>query len=271
MKESETEKKLKAAGRLLMMDEISWKTYEDVRALAKGHNEKIDAALAKVSDAVKTLKSVHKGDTIALSEKAANKIPETSEKKQKRKKALLFFITSWKKLRGEVKRAIKTLETDTSVSSEQSASSVTQAGSLMAKAKGPLGLITLIAVGIAAVVVTLNNVGREVVITNDGCEPLIPSVRLPVKIPGIHLPTEPIADGERAVAIIPPLSFTVDNGSGDTIVLRALNFTLGFSLDGGGNDVTFNGGSLLGRVTTIRLSERQQHEVVISCSSRLVR
>lgn len=269
MKDTDGEKRLKAAVSLLMMDDVSVDTLKDIQSLIKGYNKKIDSILHELTEHINTLKSIHNEDTLSLSEKAAKDLPEDTKERKKRKKFLLLFITSWKDLRNEVKRAIKTLESEQA--NDQGSNTVAAArktGSLIAKAKGPLGVVTLIATGIAAATIALNNISREIVIKNNGCQPLVPSVRLPIEIPGLTLPTEPINNGDQAVAKIPPLTFKVDNSAGNTIMLTALNFTMGFSLGSGGTDVTWNGTSLLGKTTTIDLGKQSSHTLIISCASR---
>ncbi|HLB60750.1 MAG TPA: hypothetical protein VJL83_04055 [Patescibacteria group bacterium] len=268
MQESIAEKKLKAAIRLMTADDVSQGTFEDIRTLVKGIDKHIDEALAQTSDAIKMLKELHKKDVISLSERTAKELPEHTDEQKKRKKALLFFLTNWKKLRGEIKRAVAAIESQKEQSTDSSshAHHPSALAKLYATAKGPLGLITVLGVGIAAGIVALKSTAREITIVNDGCGTLTPQVELPVQIPGIELPTQSINDGESALAKLPPLSFSVDGTNHQQLTLRALNFTLGFELDPT-TDVLFNGTSLVGKNTTVNLGERKEHMVVIRCQN----
>lgn len=268
MQESIGEKKLKAAIRLMTADDVSHGTFEDIRTLVSGIDHRLDDALTNTSEAMKSLKELHKKDVISLSERTAKELPEHTDEQKKRKKALLFFLTNWKKLYGEIKRAVAAIESqkENSQSDDPPNNAAPSAlAKLWATSKGPLGLITVLGVGIAAGIVALKSTAREITIVNDGCGTLTPQVELPVQIPGIELPTQPINDGESARAQLPPLSFSVDGMNNQQLILRALNFTLAFDLDSS-TDVLFNGTSLVGKNTSVNLGERKEHEVVIRCT-----
>lgn len=133
---------------------------------------------------------------------------------------------------------------------------------------GSLGwLVTLIAAAIVLGVLAtyLNRSAITVIIKNEGCLPLTPIVYLPVKIPGLELPTTPIPSGGQGTAKLPPVTFTVNNSLKGTIRLTALGMTLTFELSSGGIDVLFDGSSLLGRTTTISLIPSSTHTVIARC------
>lgn len=125
-------------------------------------------------------------------------------------------------------------------------------------------LAGVVAVGTAIIYLKSNAV--SVVIKNLGCSPIQTVAWLPpVTLPGLQLPTQPIPSGGQSIATLPPLSFTVDNTNPQKIVLTALGMSLNFQLESGGINVVFNGTSLLNRSTTINLSEKKEHLLVISC------
>src|SRR3989338_6867276 len=74
----------------------------------------------------------------------------------------------------------------------------------------PLVKIILgVAVGGGIVVTVLNVIAVSVVIKNNGCRTIYPSVYSYIKIPGLVLPDAPIVDGGTGTAKVPPVKFTV--------------------------------------------------------------
>src|SRR5258708_5194653 len=145
-----THEKIMSAYQLLTGATISVGTFEHVRTVVKGLHPKLDEKLEACSQALSVVQKLQSGDIITLSVEG---LEEDSEEKKKRKKALLLFIQSLKNLKSEIARVDKELiQASTTGNSAQSRLS---AGTrIIAAAKGPLGVVTLIAV-VAVVGLTL--------------------------------------------------------------------------------------------------------------------
>jgi hypothetical protein len=228
-----------------------------VRSLIEGINPEIDKALLQVDGAISTVEKVLGGRVIQL---GAEHLPENTEEEKKRKRALLFFINTWNKLKSEVSRVAAELEH--SEQAQTPAEHVSVWGRIFNIAKSPLGVITLVAVG---AVVALQTTSVEVFIKNQGCGTLQPFVSMPISLPGLSLPKDPIQSGGMAVAELPPLPVDIDGTVRGIVTMRALTLTMSLELPSNINDVTLNGASLLGKKSKVYLSERQEHELVLVC------
>lgn len=235
-------KRVLAAADLLSSPTLSKQKVDNLATLLSGINPKIDHALAEIKKTWGHLDKLQAGEVIELTLEA---LPDATEKDKKRKKYLLLLLSFQKDLKAEVKR----LEAKPSL------------WEAVAGAKGPLGLVTILAAGWVALQVT----AVTLTITNAGCEPINPVVNLPFPIAGISLPKETIADGGSGMATLPPLTVTVDGTSPRTVMLTALKLSMTFELGSPGISLTFNGEPLLGRVSTIRLGEQKSHTLLISC------
>lgn len=102
--DSEIHKRMRAAYVLLQGKEISISIFEQVVILIKGLEPRVDKKLSLCSEALDTLQKIQKGDVIMLS---ADTLPEETDEQKKRKKTILFFITSLRDLRSEIKRVEK--------------------------------------------------------------------------------------------------------------------------------------------------------------------
>lgn len=256
--------KIRAGLDLLMEETTTIAKFEKVRTLISGINPKIDKALSEVSSAIKNLKKIENIEVIDLSLEA---LPENTEKEKKRKKLLLLLLSSWKNLRSEVERVQNLYEkagSDGGITTSEHASIL---GKTFGFAKGPLGFVTIAAVVIVGVISLLNAISVTIIIRNQGCSPIQPIVRLPFPIPGIELPHETIPDGGQGVARVPPLTVNVDGTQNNVVILSAFSFSMQYQLRSGATDVIFNGQSLLGKTTSIKLSEKKQHEAILVCSA----
>lgn len=254
--------KLEAAYRLLMEDMTTYETFEKIRTLVKGTHPKIDETLTTASDALKHLKKLQGGEIIALT---AEGLPEHTEEQKKRKKYLLLFLSAWKNLRAEVKRVKELYAAEQSGGKMSTHQHVSTLGKIVSLAKGPFGLITLTAVGIVGAGMLLQQTAVSVNITNRGCAPLTPTVKMPVSIPGLKLPEHSIGDGGTGTAVVPPLSVTVDGTRPGYVTLSALSFTMEYALQDSGMDIIFNGNSLVGTRQTINLGDAKTHELTVQC------
>lgn len=93
---------------------------------------------------------------------SAEHLPEDSEKQKKRKKALLFFIANVKDLQSEIKR----IDAEFSQTSGVSESVWWHAGRIIKFAKGPFGLVTMLAVVIVGVFLFMqkSSIGKPVAV-----------------------------------------------------------------------------------------------------------
>lgn len=256
--------KIRAALGLLMEKTTTLSKFEKIRTLISGVNPKIDKALSEISSIIKSLQKIENVEVIDLTLEA---LPEKTDKDKKRKKLLLLLLSSWKNLRSEVERVQSLYEkagSDKEISASEHASIL---GKSFALAKGPLGLVTVAAVVIVGVASLLNAISVTIVIKNQGCSPVQPIVRLPVPIPGIELPKETIPDGGEGIAKVPPLTVTVDGTQNNVVILSAFSFSMQYQLGSGATDVIFNGQTLIGKQTVIKLSEKKQHEVILVCAA----
>ena len=135
----ETKKRIFAAHKLLTEKTTSKQKLESVKVLIKGINPRIDRLLDGSSKALSDLEKLQKGEVIQLT---AEHLPENTEEEKKRKKTLLWFIRNWKSLHSEIDRIKKEFELGKQGGEQQVAS----AGKIVAFAKGPFGLITVIAI-----------------------------------------------------------------------------------------------------------------------------
>jgi len=147
----DTKKRIFAAHKLLTEKTTSRQKFESVRTLIKGLNLKVDKMLDEISKSLTKLEKLHKGEYIELT---AEHLPEDTEERKKRKKYLLLFIRNWKGLKSEVERVKKEFEKG----SQGTERKIQSGGKIVAFAKGPLGLITAIAV---VAVIGFSVIGRN--------------------------------------------------------------------------------------------------------------
>jgi hypothetical protein len=248
-------KRLLAAHDLILGEMTSREKFNNIRTLILGLNPKIDEHLNTIEKHLSTWDQVEKGDVVMLS---AENLPENTEEEKKRKKWLLFLITSWRQLGSEVQR----VSAEMANSPQSGAGQTSMWGRIFKGAKGPLGVITVVAVGLVA----LQQTSVPLTIQNKGCGTLHVGGGMPISIPGFSIPTDPIPSGGSAVATIPPLTFTVDGSQPGSLVLTSLNFSFTFNLPLNITDVTYNGTSLLGENTELRLSEDGERVLALVCS-----
>src|SRR5258708_18858797 len=97
----DTHKRIMSAYELLQSGSISIDTFEHIRTILKGIHPGIDKKLEACSEALGKIEKIESGDLISLSTES---LPEETEEQKKRKKALIFFITSVKDLKNEINR-----------------------------------------------------------------------------------------------------------------------------------------------------------------------
>ncbi|GEM_PF-2531928 len=238
METNTIQKRLKAALNLLSNPELfSHSNFESIRTLVKGIDPKIDRALDSLTHSLSHLEKIHEGDVINL---AAEALPEETEEQKKRKKALLFFIKNLNELKSEIARVEKELET-----AQQNNSSRQQAmssGKIIHFAKGPFGIVTLVAVVIVGIVIFTNSIKTK---QNETIKPTT-VVAPQVAVKGI------IVNGKK----IPLSEIYVGTGNDcDSSHYHALNHVAVKALDG--STVSDPGGCGFGRVRDVSVVDIQ--------------
>jgi hypothetical protein len=130
-----------------------------------------------------------------------------------------------------------------------------------------IGGLIAVAVAVAAAYVYVDYTAVEITIINNGCQPIAPVGRLPlpVDVPGLDLPETTIPAGGSGSARVPRLKLQVDGTQSGTVSLTALGFTLPVGLGSQNPSITFDGVPITGRRVSVDLSERKQHELVLTC------
>ena len=220
--------------------------------LIKGIHEKIDTAFERAESAFAKLEAAQTGAVVQFS---GETLPETTEEEKKRKKAFLLFLKYWKELQGEVVRVEKEFD------SNKNGSEKNMWGKIFGGVKGPLGIITILAIGIAA---TLQTTAVKVEIVNNGCDSMEFPESIP-DLPGLALPKDPITTSASGIATVPPVSVSVDTTQGRTAAVSALGFSGSYEIPDGVTALTLDGVSLLGVKTEINLSDKKNHTLAVTC------
>lgn len=146
---SNTSSRLQEANKLLVEDQTSAEKLESLSVILKGLNPKLDQALTDCTKTLSKIEKLQSGDVVSLS---AESLPEETEEQKKRKKAILAFIRTWEDLKSEFERV--KLELTSSKDSQQQLQS---AGRIAAFAKGPLGIITILATIVVGTMLLVNS------------------------------------------------------------------------------------------------------------------
>ncbi len=250
---AESQKRLSAALSLCSDMTLSREKITSLRTLIEGINPKVDKHLAECDAALSTVTKIQDGEIVQLT---AEHLPENTDDEKKYKRALLLLISLWKNLRTEIVRVQGELG---------SPDAKTDGGNtwlrIVKGAKGPLGLVTLVAVGVAlmyqsSVVVTLHN---------DGCGTMVAHGAIPISLPGLSLPNEAIQSGDSADITIPGIPLTANGTDKGSLQLSSVGFSFSIQLPSTIRDVTFDGTSLLGKVTDLNLSGKDTHSLIVQC------
>jgi len=157
MDTQDVKKRIEEAYKLLAQETTSLDKFESVRTLIKGLNPKLDMLLESTSKALSNIEKLKKGDIIVLS---AESLPENTPEEKKRKQVLIFLINSWRQLEGEVRRmSLEFEQIKRSNENNQAAPvhNIASAGRIVGVAKGPFGIITLLAILIVGVLTFTNS------------------------------------------------------------------------------------------------------------------
>ncbi|MEK7509104.1 MAG: hypothetical protein AAB605_00140 [Patescibacteria group bacterium] len=254
----DTHKRMRAAYALLAEPTTTRQKIGSVITLLKGINPRFDEALVRAEEALSTLGKIEEGAVIELS---AERLPENTEEEKKRKKALLLFIRTWKEVQSEVARVQAELGNQGDV--QAPTQHISAWGRIFNFAKGPFGIVTAVVV---VGVVAMQQTAVQVTIENHGCGTMYVSGSVPIALPGLKLPKEPIASGGSAEVELPGLTANVDGTNPEALSLRVLTFSMTFQLSSDIEDVTMDGVSLLGKKTEVHLSEQDTHVLKLICS-----
>lgn len=273
---AEQKEKIRAGLDLLCEETTSFDKFQKISTLIKGLNPKIDKQLEETSKVIEKIQKVKGkiekvkgGDVISLSLEG---IPEKTEKQKKYKKLLLLLLGNYRGLTGEVKRisGLQSALAGAEGASELSkGGKVIKVGKVVATAKGPLGTLTIAAAGIVALTSFLNNKSVEIKIKNIGCQPIQPVAERAINIPGLKLPGEAIPSGGENVAMIPGLTLKVDATKPGGVDLSALNLSRSYNLPGEITEIIYDGQSLLGKNTEVKLGNAKTHEVIVKCGNQI--
>ena len=252
----ESRKRIAAAQSLLLGSGSPSQKIKAARTLIKGIRPELDELLEKCEEGVSTVENVFQGDILSI---AADTLPEMTDDDKKRKRLLIIFLENWNKLNGEVTRVGNELAAANGTSDKSQKHN--HWGNVVKHAAGPLGLVTVIAIGIAL----LKTTSVEVLIQNHGCGTFEASKSMPISIPGFSLPSGSIPSGSSAIATLPPLTISVDGTHAGILAMKAFTFTMTFALPRNISGVTLDGASLLKNKNEIHLSDAKSHTLVLSC------
>src|SRR3954463_3320815 len=141
MNYDEAKKKLLAAQTLLLEPSSSFEKFYAVKKLIAGVHPELDRALERAEKDLQSVEQILGHDFFSF---AAENLPEVTEEHKKRKKAVLFFWKTWNTLRGEVARV--QAEMDASKNSGEQLVKSSHWGRIFNFAKGPFGILTIVAV-----------------------------------------------------------------------------------------------------------------------------
>lgn len=252
------EKRLQAAQAILQADTLDLSTFESLRTLLAGIHPRIDTSLASLGKSIKHIDLFQKGEALELTLEG---LPQQTEKDKKRKKAILLFFKFWKDLKSETTRVQKEFQKDQNDTHRGHTQSTI--GRILKTAKGPLGLLTLIAVGLvllqtSAVTITLKN--------NSNCDVIRPITSLPIQIPGLKIPNQPIPAGSQATITLPAVQVTVDARSPNIINLIFWGKNISFKLETSDIRLVFDGTILNNTATVIDLGTSKEHTLEVFCN-----
>lgn len=135
----DTKIRIEAAYKLLHENTTTLEKFNSIRNLIKGVSPKVDSLLDATGKEFETIEKLKKGEIIDLT---LENYPAETEEEKERKKKVLAFIRYWKELKSEVER----IHTELHHEDEQNIKTNTESISkIVTFAKGPLGIITIVA------------------------------------------------------------------------------------------------------------------------------
>jgi len=134
-----------------------------------------------------------------------------------------------------------------------------------------LGVAVLVAAGVGATSVALNASAVQVLVKNNGCEPLplcqgvLPALDWLSGAVGISLPQQPIQSDTQDSLSLPPLRLAIDATTQGKVTFKILGIAMPMSLGIDIDSVQLDGKELLGTSASIDLRGVAQHELVVTC------
>lgn len=253
--------KIKLGLELLFDSNTDLDKIQKVAQMLRGLNRSIDRKLESITNIIDKIQKIQDGNVVNLS---AQNLPEQTDKQKKKKKLILLLLTHWKDLKSEIVR-INELQVAVNSANGLNQTSAVKAGKIAVTAKGPLGVITIIAVGIVAVGTLLNNKSVNVNVQNVGCGPLGPFTKTAINIPGLKIPSEAIVSGRSNTIKMLPLDINVNAINRGYIDLTALNYSQKIDLPSSIKDIIYDGKSIIGKETLVNLSSSKSHDLIIKC------
>ncbi len=217
-------KQIRAALKILSEPEISSAKLAQLRELLNNVDPQVDMLLQVCERELGTLEKVIQGDVISL---AADTMPETTDEERNRKKAVVIFLKYWNQLKGEVER----------VRAELHSTEPSLASRLFGGAKGPLAIVTLVAIAVVAAFYTTS---VTVAITNNGCSERIPAT---LTLPPVTVGVDARIAGELRVSVF-----------GNVASIAAPD------------QLIFDEQDLLGKKTDIDLGSAPLHTLLVACN-----
>jgi len=150
MDKSDVQARMQAAFKLLSQDAVTTDTFDQIKTLLKGVNPQLDKKLTTISQVLAKYKKISNKEIIELT---AEHLPEKTAEQKKRKKALLLLINGWDDLKSEVKR----LQHEFQKPQETHQEKMHSFGRIVAGARGPFGIGTLVALVVIGVMMFGSN------------------------------------------------------------------------------------------------------------------
>ena len=253
----DAKKRLLAAQALLLEPSSSFGKFSSVKTLVRGIHPRLDEMLERCDKELATVEKIIGGEVISLT---TENLPENTEEQKRRKKAILFFWKNWNTLKGEVERV--QAEMNSANTAQDGVMKSSHWGRIFNFAKGPLGILTIVAVGIASASAATS---VQITIHNQGCPTMIPSSSVSIPLPGISFPSTPIPSGSSATASLPGIPVTIDGTKKGSLTVSSLKLNMSFEL-GDVSDVIFDDAHLVGKTTQVNLMEKKTHDLTFVCN-----
>lgn len=257
MEYKDAKERILAAQTLLLEPSSSFEKFSAVSKLLRGAHPDLDKVLTQAEKDLRSVEQLLGKDFFSF---VGENLPEATEEQKKRKKAVLFFWKTWNTLRGEVARVQS--EMNASKNSGDSIEKTSHWARVLSFAKGPFGMLTILALGFVA---TTSYTSVQIELLNKNCPTMIPSGAIPISIPGISFPTEPISAGKSAMLSMPGIPVTIQATDAKNVSVTSLKFSMKFQL-GSVKSILLDGAELLGKTTYVNLYDKKSHTLVFACS-----
>ncbi|MBY0539452.1 hypothetical protein K2P56_03420 [Patescibacteria group bacterium] len=255
----DVKKRLTAAQAVFADSSTPKEKLNSIRIILKGMHPELESHVLRAESELGKVEKVLNGEVLSLSAEA---MPEGTEEEKKRKKAVLGLFAFFTQLKKEIARVEQ--EFDVAEKTNASGSAKTPWEGIFRTVKGPMGIITIVAVGVVG---ALHVTAVDVVIENRGCSTIESPASFDIKFPGVSLPDVSIQNGESAVAAIPPVPVTIDGTRPGILEIAAIGFSGSYPVANRVSDIQLDEASLLGVKTEVNLLKSKQHTLTFVCGS----